>query len=115
VFDKSGQGVAGPCLAWAPDSKWIVAPVPTEQQALALFLISVETGEKRRLTNPRASTDMAPAFSPDGHTLAFTRGTPARRSNAGGELSVMVRCCGNRKYRLLLIYPHVIQNPAVNG
>jgi Tol biopolymer transport system component len=41
-----------------------------------LFLFSVETGEKRRLTTPPvavANADAAPAFSPDGRTLAFVR------------------------------------------
>ncbi len=41
----------------------------------ALFLISPETGEKRRLTSPpaRILADSCPAFSPDGRTLAFAR------------------------------------------
>jgi Tol biopolymer transport system component/DNA-binding winged helix-turn-helix (wHTH) protein len=64
----------GSLLAWAPDSKWIVLPEPNEQGAYGLSLLSVETGEKRRLTSPAAEVcDRAPAFSPDGHTLAFTR------------------------------------------
>jgi Tol biopolymer transport system component len=37
-------------------------------------LLSAEDGEKRRLTSPpELSGDMAPAFSPDGLTLAFVR------------------------------------------
>jgi Tol biopolymer transport system component len=40
-----------------------------------LFLVSVRTGEKHRLTQPPADTleDIAPAVSPDGRTLAFNR------------------------------------------
>jgi Tol biopolymer transport system component len=65
----------GPYIAWTPDSKWIADPVLTDQRVFALSLISVETGEKRKLTSPPSVSngDTAPAFSPDGHTLAFTR------------------------------------------
>ena len=78
VLDKSGQRepLDVPYLAWTPDSRWIVWPVMTESKVFALFLISVETGEKQRLTGPPAETaigDTAPAFSADGRTLAFTR------------------------------------------
>jgi len=40
-----------------------------------LFLLSIETGEKRRLTSPPAQSfgDGDPAFSPDGRTLVFGR------------------------------------------
>jgi len=68
--------VDGPYLAWSPDSKWIACPLRTDQQVWGLFLISVETGEKRRLTNPTAAGtagDTTPSFSPDGRTLAFSR------------------------------------------
>jgi Tol biopolymer transport system component len=42
---------------------------------MGLFLYSVETGEKRRLTSPPTDSlgDSCPAFSPDGRTLAFFR------------------------------------------
>jgi Tol biopolymer transport system component/tRNA A-37 threonylcarbamoyl transferase component Bud32 len=65
-------------LNWSPDNKWLVA---TDQdgagQPRGLHLISVETGEKRRLTSPPKTTlecsDGAASFSPDGHSLAFVR------------------------------------------
>ncbi len=57
-----------PYLAWTPDSKWIVFP---DAAAPGLFLLSLQTEEKRRLTE-RADTH--PAVSPDGRTLAFTNG-----------------------------------------
>jgi Tol biopolymer transport system component len=75
-FGRGGrQLIGGPYNAWSPDSKWIATPFLTDQQVWGLSLISVETGEKRRLTNPPAVAhgDTAPAFSPDGHTLAFSR------------------------------------------
>ena len=41
----------------------------------ALFVVSLETGEKRQLTNPppHASGDVNPAVSPDGRWLVFKR------------------------------------------
>jgi hypothetical protein len=68
--------VRGPRVAWHPGGRWLV--VPDKQAAedpLALFLVSVETGEKRRLTSPpeKFPGDSHPAVSPDGRTLAFAR------------------------------------------
>jgi serine/threonine protein kinase len=63
-------------LAWTPDSKWLACPVPEAgQQYWALHLFSVETGERRRLTNPPSGIvgDTAPAFSPDGSYLVLAR------------------------------------------
>jgi eukaryotic-like serine/threonine-protein kinase len=79
-LDVSGAGTLldGPYLAWTPDSKWVVTPVPEAGSGIwSLYLFSVETGEKRKLTNPPAAVgeggDTAPAFSPNGRILAFAR------------------------------------------
>jgi eukaryotic-like serine/threonine-protein kinase len=69
----------GPYLSWTPDSKWIVCPTPKSgERVWALHLFSTETGEQIELTNPPNSEvgDMAPAVSPDGRTLIFSRVSP---------------------------------------
>ena len=61
--------------AWTPDSKQlVVVDSNAPGEAEALFLLTIDTGEKRRLTSPTGSGgDISPAFSPDGKTLAFIR------------------------------------------
>ena len=69
----------GPYLSWTPDSKWIVCPTPKSgERVWALDLFSTETGEQIELTNPPNSEvgDVAPAVSPDGRTLIFSRVSP---------------------------------------
>ena len=63
-------------LAWAPnDRELVVAERSSPGDPFALFLLSTESGEKRRLTSPPAKSlgDFGPAFSPDGRSLAFVR------------------------------------------
>src|SRR5262245_57492967 len=65
-----------PSLAWSPDGHWLVVSHREGNDiAECLFLVSTQTGEKRRLTRPlpNFNGDFKPAFSPDGHTLAFSR------------------------------------------
>jgi Tol biopolymer transport system component/DNA-binding winged helix-turn-helix (wHTH) protein len=61
-------------LAWTPDGKWLVV-TDRNSDSEPLFLLSAESGERRRLTSSpdTASLDSQPAFSPDGRTLAFIR------------------------------------------
>jgi Tol biopolymer transport system component len=67
---------AGCRSSWSTDGRYLALPdknAPGEPHSI--FLLSVETGEKRRLTSPRNEYfgDWNPRFSPDGKTLAFVR------------------------------------------
>jgi Tol biopolymer transport system component len=61
--------------AWSADGKSVAIVDRTSPQApLSIFLLSVETGEKKQLTSPPVGYgDRSPALSPDGRMLAFTR------------------------------------------
>jgi serine/threonine protein kinase/Tol biopolymer transport system component len=61
-------------LSWTPDSKWVATPVWNSAAGqTGIWLFSVETGERHRLTTPSAGGDESAAISPDGSTLAFVR------------------------------------------
>jgi Tol biopolymer transport system component/DNA-binding winged helix-turn-helix (wHTH) protein len=71
AVDLPGGGF-NPGLAWSPDGRLLaVVDRPSPRDPRALFLVSVESGEKRQITSgPR---DTLPSFSRDGKTLAFAR------------------------------------------
>jgi eukaryotic-like serine/threonine-protein kinase len=74
VVTEVAQGPDRASLAWSPDSKWLVVFDEPEQKPAGLWLLSVETGERRQLTNvPVGVFDEAAAIAPDGRTLGFTR------------------------------------------
>ena len=65
-----------PYLSWSPDSKYLVTvDRASPGEPPGLFVLSVATGEKWRLTTPPAPAlaDGNPAVSPDGRALAFVR------------------------------------------
>ncbi|MGH7319126.1 MAG: hypothetical protein ACRELA_05810, partial [Candidatus Rokuibacteriota bacterium] len=67
------------CPALSPDGKR-VAFVSDRDGQMEIYLLDVETGGERRLTD-HPETDMDPAFSPDGSLIAFT-------SDRGGRLEI---------------------------
>jgi len=64
-------------LSWSPDGRWLAAgryPSATETDpgAAAIYLMPVLGGEPRRMTSAKApACHHDPAFSPDGHNLAY--------------------------------------------
>jgi Tol biopolymer transport system component len=75
-------------LAWSSDSNsLIVTDSPGDGKPDALFVVSLETGEKRPLTNPQPPVlaDTSPAVSPDGRSLVFLR----RTSWVAGEIHLL--------------------------
>ena len=86
VTDLQPRGFLRPVtMAWCPDSTCVVvtdssAPAstseahPSTSHPDTLFVVSVQSGEKRQLTTPReAYADTDPAISPDGRWLVFRR------------------------------------------
>jgi Tol biopolymer transport system component len=65
-----------PYLSWLPDRRFlVVVDAPGDNEPEALFVVSVETREKRRLfASPGSTSDTSPAVSPDGRSLVFDRG-----------------------------------------
>ncbi len=66
----------GPFLAWTPDNRGlIISDTVSAGGPHGLFLLAVDSGERRRLTTPAPSAlgDVGMTPSPDGRSLAFIR------------------------------------------
>ena len=75
-----------PYLAWCPDSSClVVTDSQGEDKPAALFVVALDSGEKKQLTNPQVPStgDTNPVISPDGNWLVFRRNASAV---ATGEL-----------------------------
>ncbi len=61
-------------LAWSPDGKFLaVLDRVSLREPWGIFLLSIDTREKQRLTSPPRGIDRYPAFSSNGRYLAFAR------------------------------------------
>jgi Tol biopolymer transport system component/tRNA A-37 threonylcarbamoyl transferase component Bud32 len=76
------------CLSWSPDgSSLAIVDRNSPNETFQSFLLSIETGGKRKLTIPPPESvgDFFPAFSPDGRAFVFGR---IGASGAMGDLFV---------------------------
>jgi Tol biopolymer transport system component len=75
IADVARVGPVSGRLAWTSDGEWIAFGGEFSEHDLpGIWLLSVGTGERRRLTTGNGDIgDVAPAFSPDGLSLAFIR------------------------------------------
>jgi Tol biopolymer transport system component/predicted Ser/Thr protein kinase len=63
-------------LTWSPEGdSLVIVDRESDSKFYGLFVLSLESGEKCRLTSPPVSIrgDFSPAFSPDGRDIAFVR------------------------------------------
>ena len=88
-------------LSWSPDGKWIIVSDGSKASvgaSVGLSLVSVETGEKRRLTHPAPwNDDLSPAMSSDMKHLAFARYTGAVSDLYALDLSEHLQPMGEAK------------------
>lgn len=71
-------------VTWTKDPHFLIAALRAEGEGpAALYLVSAESGEKRRITSPplQSAGDLSPSLSVDGQRVAFTRGATVARSD----------------------------------
>lgn len=74
---STGPGSSARSLDWSPDGKSLVLSGISPEGEEGMFLISLDTLQWRKLTDPPAGAhDGYAAFSPDGQTLCFVRSQP---------------------------------------
>jgi Tol biopolymer transport system component/DNA-binding winged helix-turn-helix (wHTH) protein len=101
-------------LSWSPDGKWLLVSdgsLANVGATVGLSLVSVETGEKRRLTQPPAwNDDVSPAMSPDMKHLVFARHTGVVSDLYDLNLSQRLQPVGEPKP--LTVYHEQASSPA---
>jgi Tol biopolymer transport system component/DNA-binding winged helix-turn-helix (wHTH) protein len=73
-------------MDWSPDGKWLAFGGPTDVDYKGISLLSLDDLKVKWVTSPKSPDyDCEPAFSPDGLSLAFERGST---SGMGRDLFV---------------------------
>jgi Tol biopolymer transport system component len=78
IFISEAEWLPGPYLGWLPDSKGIIfTHKDSSEHPVSLFLLRIASRETRQVTTapPGSMGDSAPALSPDGSALVFSRMT----------------------------------------
>jgi dipeptidyl aminopeptidase/acylaminoacyl peptidase len=95
---------------WSPDGKWIAFVRPNDKDTPQIFLLPMQGGEARALTDlPKGAA--GPVWSPDGRTIAFSSTTvaddmkkpdptakPERKSDVKVVTRAVYRANGNPTY-----------------
>jgi eukaryotic-like serine/threonine-protein kinase len=80
VFSPDWVSIDTCTIAWSPDGKYLAyVDRSSPQTRYGIWLISVESLERRQITSPPQQDlmDAGPSFSPDGETLSFARQSSA--------------------------------------
>jgi TolB protein len=102
VAMQSPEPIMSP--AWSPDGEWL-AYVSFENQAAAVFVQRVRTGERRQVS-ARNGHNGAPAFSPDGRKLAVVL------SGSAGNYDIFVLDLATQSLTRITNDPAVDTEPA---
>lgn len=71
---RGGEFYSARTLAWSSDSKYLAfAEAASGAEPAGIFRIDVRSGQGRRITSADGARDVAPALSPDGRSLVFSR------------------------------------------
>ena len=99
---------------WSPDGREIAftrgenLASPTEEN-MDIYVLDVQTGTTRRLTQTPRAFETAPAWSPDGSRIAFARWTSQTEFVGNAEIYVMNR--DGTGSRLVLAHMHFANGP----
>ena len=87
LIDVVAPQLPPPTFSWSPDGRWLAMPEIPEDGPSHIVRVDVSSLEKTPLTSPPAVSagDFSPEISPDGHTLAFTRGASKESGNLFGS------------------------------
>jgi len=89
---KLTEAAAYDCtVSWSPDGELLaIADQIASKEPISISVVSLEDGTKRKATWPPPDSlgDVYPAFSPDGHTLAYMRLASRQSTGLSGDIYI---------------------------